>query len=144
MKKILIYGIVFLMIIGGVCFAQQIYVGRYHPIKWDLVEPIPSQVIQTYEHCVLNRIGSNQAENIIETDMPPVTVDISSCDYVVIFGVRTVWTFIEEMEIDEIIYPVESRKVSNWTFSDSTDPEYVPIPFDLLQDVLAPKGVRRQ
>lgn len=144
MKKILIYGIIFLMMISTIGVAQRIYVGKIHPVTWDLVVPIPSQVIQTYEHCVLNRVGSNQSENIIETDLPPVSVDISNYDYAVICGVRTVWTFIEEMEIDGVIYPVGSKKISVWTFSDSLDTRYVPIPFVLLRDVLAPKGFRVQ
>jgi len=59
-------------------------------------------------------------------------IDITSYDFQVIVGVQAKIVSGEEVYLSEI------------TWSDSGDVELVPILFALLQDVLAPKGVRRQ
>ena len=142
MKKILIYGIIFLVIIGGFCFAQQLYIGDYITIAWD-PWPQPGNGTYTYEVGVIDRDGSGEPIIVDEVVTPPVTINISTYDFEVTFGVRTVLTLSVPATIDGIDYVAGDRVPSEWNFSDVNGVS-TPNPFVASRGVHAPEGFRRQ
>ena len=141
MKKILIYGIIFLMIIGGICFAQQLYIGDQHTLEWDL-EPDPANGSNTYELCVVDQDGGGSPIIVDEVVIPPVTINISAYDFEVTFGVRTVVTLETAAIIEGIEYEAGDRVPSIWNFSDVNGVS-TPNPFVASRGVHAPGGFRR-
>ena len=141
MKKTLICGVIFLMLIAGICTAQQIFIGDQHELSWDL-EPDPVNGAFTYEVCVIDQDGGGNPIIVTEVTTPPVTIDISAYGFEVTFGVRTVLTLSEAALIEDIQYEAGDRVYSDWNFSD-VNGESTPNPFVAWRGVHAPGGFKR-
>ncbi|HUV83617.1 MAG TPA: hypothetical protein VMW53_11180 [archaeon] len=141
-KKLLLYSIIFLILVGFICTAQQLYIGDNQELSWDS-EPDPVNGSLMYEVCVMDREDGGDPIVVDEVIIPPVTVNISTYNFEVTFGVRTVLTLSEDAMIEGTQYEAGDRVYSNWNFSD-VNGESTPNPFVASRGVHAPGNFRRQ
>jgi len=119
------------MLIGGICFAQQLfetYYGDHPTITWDPVAE-PANGTQTYVIWMTDRNGW---ETIVgETVLPPYTLDVTMYSTEVFPGVQTKIVLDNGTELpSEIIWSYDGRV------------EYVPVPFVLLRGAQAVKNFK--
>jgi len=123
-------------------FTQQLFVGERHDLVWDEVTTPPFATV-SYELCVVGSMDPEEVHYILgEVLSPPYAADISTFDFEVNFGIRTVWTFTADWEVNDIQYYVGQRLESDWNYSD-VNGVYTPNPFVGLRGVLAPTGFER-
>ena len=138
MRKVVFVLLAVMLIAFPLAFSQQLFIGDQHVLIWDL-EPEPANGTQTYEVCVIDRDGGGEPAIVDEVTAPPITVDISTCDFEVTFGVRTVLTLSQDAVIDGIQYQAGDRITSSWNYSDING-EATPNPFVASPGVHAPGG----
>lgn len=139
MKKLTLF-LLIAMLVAMPLASQTLFVGNFHELYWD-PEPDPLFADVTYEVGVTP--DKSDVDIINQTSDTSITVDIRDYDYTVIFAVRTVWTFTQEYEIDDVVYQIGDTRESDWNFSDENG-VFTPDPFVGSRDVLAPKGLRRE
>jgi len=130
-RRLLLYSIVSLFLVGGICFAQvlQIYRGPTHTVLWDDDNLVMPEETLSWVIWVTDR--ADYTAELAEVTEQEYLIDITSYDFQVIVGVQAKIVSGEEVYLSEI------------TWSDSGDVELVPLPFALLQGVQRVRNLRR-